>query len=286
MLIVGTGHGGAQTAAVLRQAGFDCTVAMIGEEAHLPYERPALSKEYLAGAKPFDRLLIRPAAFWKERGIDMLLGRRAAEVEPDRHLVRTDGGEEIGYRSLVWAAGGTPRCLACSGHDLRGVHVVRNRADVDRMAEELAQTERVVVIGAGYIGLESAAVLSKLSKRVSVLEAQGRVLARVAGEVLSRFYEAQHLQHGVEIRTGVTVAGLEGRDGAACGVRLGDGAMLPADMVIAGIGSSLRWDRCSRPGRRRGPAESRLTNTTARPCPTCSRSATAPPIAAATPTAR
>ena len=236
VLIVGAGHGGAQTASVLRQAKFGGSIAMIGEEAHLPYERPALSKEYLAGAKPFDRLLIRPAAFWEERGIDMLLGRRAAAVEPDRRLVRTDGGEEVGYRSLVWAAGGAPRRLACGGHDLRRVHVVRNRADVDRMTGELAHAERVVVIGAGYIGLESAAVLSKLGKRVTVLEAQGRVLARVAGEALSRFYEAEHRHHGVEVRTGVTVTGIEGRDGAACGVQLADGTILPADMVIAGIG--------------------------------------------------
>ena len=236
VLIVGTGHGGAQTAAVLRQAKFDGTVAMIGEEAHLPYERPALSKEYLAGAKPFDRLLIRPAAFWEERGIDMLLGQRVAAVESGRHLVRTDQGKEFGYCSLVWAAGGSPRRLTCRGHGLPRVHVVRNRADVDRMTGELSQTERVVVIGAGYIGLESAAVLSTLGKHVTVLEAQGRVLARVAGEVLSRFYEAEHRKHGVEVYTGVTVMGIEERDGAACGVRLADGIILPADMVVVGIG--------------------------------------------------
>ena len=236
VLIVGTGHGGAQTASALRQAKFGGTVAMIGEEAYLPYERPPLSKDYLAGAKPFDRLLIRPAAFWGERGIDMLLDRRVIAVEPDRYVVRTHGGEVIGYRSLVWATGGTPRRLVCQGHDLGRVHVMRNRADVDRMMEELAQTERVIVIGAGYIGLESAAVLSKLGKRVIVLEAQGRVLARVAGEILSRFYEAEHRSHGVDVRTGVVVACIEGQDGNASGIRLTDGAVLPADMVVVGIG--------------------------------------------------
>ena len=236
VLIVGTGHGGAQTAAALRHAKFDGRIAMVGEEAHLPYERPPLSKEYLAGEKPFERLLIRPAAFWRDRGIDMLLGQRVVSVQPDGHSVATQEGEEIGYGSLVWATGGTPRRLSCQGHDLERVHVMRNRADVDRMMDELAQTDRVVVIGAGYIGLESAAVLSKLGKHVIVLEAQGRVLARVAGEALSRFYAAEHRAHGVEIRTGVAVACIEEQDGRAVGVRLADGAVLPADMVIVGIG--------------------------------------------------
>ena len=236
VLIVGTGHGGAQTAAALRHAKFDGRIAMVGEEAHLPYERPPLSKEYLAGEKPFERLLIRPAAFWRDRGIDMLLGQRVVSVQPDGHSVATQAGEEIGYGSLVWATGGTPRRLSCQGHDLARVHVMRNRADVDRMMDELAQTDRVVVIGAGYIGLESAAVLSKLGKHVIVLEAQGRVLARVAGEALSRFYAAEHRAHGVEIRTGVAVACIEEQDGRAVGVRLADGAVLPADMVIVGIG--------------------------------------------------
>ncbi len=236
MLTVGTGHGGSQTASTLRQAGFGGSIAMIGEEMCLPYERPPLSKDYLAGLKAFERLLIRPAAFWGERGIELLLGRRVTAVEPDRHLVRTAEGEMVGYRALVWSAGGTPRRLTCQGHDLRRVHVMRNRADVDRMIGELNRTERVIVIGAGYIGLESAAVLSKLGKHVTVLEAQGRVLARVAGETLSRFFEAEHRARGVEILTGAAVACIEGCQGEATGVRLADGTVLAADMIIVGIG--------------------------------------------------
>ena len=236
VLIVGTGHGGAQAASALRHLKFGGTIALVGDESDLPYERPPLSKEYLAGERPFERLLIRPASFWCERDIHMLLERRVATVQPDRHSVLTQAGETIEYGALIWATGGSPRRMSCQGHDLRRVHVMRNRLDVDRMTAELGQTERMVVVGAGYIGLESAAVLSKLGKHVTVLEAQDRVLARVAGPTLSRFYEAEHRRHGVEIRTGATVDCIKERNGNASGVRLADGTMLPADMVVVGIG--------------------------------------------------
>lgn len=236
ILIVGAGHGGAQAAIALRQRKFEGTIAMVGEEPELPYERPPLSKEYLAGDKPFERLLIRPPAFWEERGIAMRTGRRVVAVDPVARVATCADGGTLGYGTLIWAAGGHARRLSCSGHDLAGVHAVRSRADVDRLMQALPATNRVVVIGGGYIGLEAAAVLSKLGKQVTVLEAQDRVLARVAGEPLSRFYEAEHRAHGVEIRLGVTVACIEEQEGRATGVRLADGAVLPAEMVIVGIG--------------------------------------------------
>ncbi len=236
VLIVGAGHGGAQAAIALRQRGFAGTIALLGDEPELPYERPPLSKDYLAGDKPFERILIRPAAFWSERAVTLLPGRTVVSVDPTAHRVTTADGATIGYATLVWATGGAPRRLACAGHDLRGVHGVRSRADVDRMIAELPAVERVIVIGGGYIGLEAAAVLTKLGKHVTVLEAAPRVLARVAGEALSRFYEAEHRAHGVDLRTGVTVVGIEGHDGAATGVRLGDGTVLAGSLVIVGIG--------------------------------------------------
>ena len=137
---------------------------------------------------------------------------------------------------MVWATGGAPRSLVCSGHNLAGVHAIRTRADVDRLMGELPGTSRVVVIGGGYIGLEAAAVLTKLGKHVTVLEAMDRVLARVAGEPLSRFYEAEHRAHGVDLRLGVTVECIEEAGGRATGVRLADGEILPCEMVIVGIG--------------------------------------------------
>ena len=233
VLIVGAGHAGAQAAIALRQNKFEGSIATIGDELEFPYERPPLSKEYFAGEKAFERILIRPAAFWAERNVEMLLGRRVVSVDPVAHTVMAD--EEIGYGSLIWATGGKPRELPCGGHHLTGIHTVRTRADADRMLAELDGVTRVVVIGGGYIGLEAAAVLSKFGKQVTVLEALDRVLARVAGEPLSRFYEAEHRAHGVTVRLGETVVSIEGED-KVTGVKLADGEVVPAEMVIVGIG--------------------------------------------------
>jgi len=235
-LIVGGGHAGAQAAIALRQRKFDGSIAIVGDEPDPPYERPPLSKDYLAGDKSFDRILIRRATFWTERDIVLLLGRRVTSVDPDARKVVLHDGTMLGYRTLIWATGGSPRRLTCSGHHLRGVHGVRTRADVDRMVAELETVARVVVIGGGYIGLEAAAVLSKLGKHVTVLEAQDRVLARVAGEALSRFYEAEHRARGVDIRVGTLIECIEENRGVATGVRLSDGSVLPCEMVIVGIG--------------------------------------------------
>ena len=236
VVIVGAGHGGAQAAIVLRQQGFAGSILVIGDEPELPYERPPLSKDYLSGEKPFERLMIRPAAFWAERSITFRLGTRVTAVLPDKHLVETDGGATIGYGTLIWAGGGAPRKLTCPGADARGIHYVRTRADVDRKVDELSQVARVAVVGGGYIGLEAAAVLSKLGKQVTVIEAFDRVLARVAGEPLSRFFESEHRAHGVDIRLGATVVAIDAEAGVATGVRLGDGDVVPCDLVVVGIG--------------------------------------------------
>lgn len=236
VLIVGAGQAGAQTAIVLRQQKFAGSILMIGAELALPYERPALSKEYLAGDKAFEKLLLRPASFWEERHVEVRLGQRIVEVDAASHRARTAEGTPIEYGKLVWATGGRPRRLSCSGGDLAGVHCVRDRADVDRMRDELDATASVAVVGGGYIGLEAAAVLRKKGKRVTVLEAQDRVLSRVAGEALARFFEAEHRAQGVEIRLGAQVISLEGKDGRVSGVRLGSGEIIPADLVVVGIG--------------------------------------------------
>ncbi|MDO6414435.1 FAD-dependent oxidoreductase [Sphingomonas sp. BIUV-7] len=236
VVIVGAGHGGAQAAIALRQNKFEGTIAMIGEEPELPYERPPLSKDYLAGEKTFERILIRQPAFWDERDIAMLLDRRVTAVDPAAHSLTTADGATIGYGTLIWATGGAPRRLSCAGHDFAGVHTVRTRADADRMMAELDGMTRAVVIGGGYIGLEAAAVLTKFGKQVVLLEALDRVLARVAGEALSRFYEAEHRAHGVEVRLGAQVDSIEGVDGKVTGVRLHDGEVLGCQMVIVGIG--------------------------------------------------
>jgi 3-phenylpropionate/trans-cinnamate dioxygenase ferredoxin reductase subunit len=235
VLIVGAGHGGAQAAIALRQGKFAGSIAVLGDEPELPYERPPLSKEYLAGDKSFDRILIRQPTFWEERQVTMLPGRRVVAVDPVGHRVTTADGAEIGYAKLIWATGGHARRLSCDGHDLTGVHTVRTRADADRMIAELPDVTEAVVIGGGFIGLEAAAVLAKFGKKVTLLEALDRVMARVAGPDLSSFYENEHRAHGVDVRLGVAVTAIEG-DGKVTGVRLADGNVVPADLVVVGIG--------------------------------------------------
>lgn len=236
VIIVGAGHSGAQAAIALRQQNFSGSIAIVGEEAELPYERPPLSKDYLGGEKTFDRMLLRAAGFWTERQIALLLGRTVVSVHAGRHTLELQDGSELGYGKLIWAAGGHPRRLTCAGHSLPGVHYVRKRADADRIRAELSTVQRVVVIGGGYIGLEVAAVLVELGAQVTILEVLDRVLARVAGEPLSRFYEAEHRAHGVDIRLGTAVECLVANNGRVAGVKLTGGEFLPADMAIAGIG--------------------------------------------------
>ncbi len=236
VLIVGGGHAGTQAATSLRQRKFSGTLAIVTEELEPPYERPPLSKEYLSGEKGFDQILIRPREFWRDRAIDLKLGCRVTAVDPKARRVTIEDGSTLEYGQLIWAAGGHARRISCSGHGLAGVHSIRSRKDVDRLEAELATTTRVAVIGGGYIGLEAAAVLTKLGKRVTVMEALDRVLARVAGEPLSRFYEAEHRAHGVDLRLQTRVACIEERDGRACGVRLSDGEVVACEMVIVGIG--------------------------------------------------
>lgn len=237
VIIVGTGHGGAQAAIALRQNGFEGSIILLGREKDPPYERPPLSKEYLSGEKPFERIQIRPTTFWAEKDIDLRLGNYVNAVDWMDHKLTLGDGTTLTYRKLIWAAGGDPRRLSCPGSDLNGVHSVRNRADVDRMIAELAGgPKQVVVIGGGYIGLEAAAVLRKLDHKVILLEALPRVLARVAGQELSDFYQAEHRAHGVDLRLDTMVERLEGAGGHVTGVKLASSEIIPADMVVVGIG--------------------------------------------------
>ena len=236
VIIIGAGHGGAQAAVMLRQQGFAGSVMLIGRENEPPYERPPLSKEYMAKEKPFERLYIRPPAFWGERGIELRLGTEVVAIDPAAKTVKLSSGGDVAYGDLIWATGGDPRTLTCEGSDLAGVHYVRNREQVDAIMDRLDAVDTVAVIGGGYIGLEAAAVLTKLGKKVVLFEALPRVLARVAGEELSAFFEAEHRAHGVDVRIGVGVVAIEGEDGRVSGVRLADGTVVDAQMAIVGIG--------------------------------------------------
>ena len=235
-VIVGAGHAGAQAAIALRQQGFAGTIAMIGRDPSPPYERPPLSKEYLAGDKPFERLLIRPEQFWADKGVRLMLATAVTKIDPEARECTLSTGTAVGYGELIWAAGGDARRLSCPGAHLAGIHTARDRRDVDQLMSELeGGARRFVVIGGGYIGLEAAAVLTKLGCHVTLVEALDRVLSRVAGPELSEFFHAEHRAHGVDLRLGMGVDSLGG-DTRVTSVKLATGEELPCDGVIVGIG--------------------------------------------------
>lgn len=235
VLIVGGGHGGAQAAIALRQQGFDGSIGVISDEAELPYERPPLSKEYFSGEKSAERIRIRPAAFWEDRGIVFLLGEKVVAVEPAAYEIGTASGQAIGYKKLIWATGGNPRKLNLPGSDLDGIFTLRTRVDADKLKMRATGAENIVIVGGGYIGLEAASALAKIGKKVVLLEVLDRVLERVAGEELSRYIEGEHAAHGVDVRLGTGLAGIDGTDHLAA-VRLSNGETLACDLLLVGIG--------------------------------------------------
>lgn len=238
VVIVGTGHGGAQAAIALRQQGHDGSIMMIGRDTAPPYERPPLSKEYLAGDKGFERIMIRPERFWAEKNIALQLGAAVTAIDPAGHRLTLSDGGSVTYRKLIWSGGGDPRRLPVPGAVLPGVFYVRDKSDADAMMQALSDgARRAVVIGGGYIGLEAAAVLRKLGCEVVLVEMLPRLLARVAGEELSTFYAEEHRRQGVDLRLSTGVNAVLGEEsGRVTGVRLDNGEEVPCDMVIVGIG--------------------------------------------------
>ncbi len=234
--IVGAGMAGAQAALSLRKAGFSGTIGLIGEEPEMPYDRPPLSKGYLQGTTVWERLLIRPAAIWTDKRVDVVMASRVTEIDATQQRLGTANGQSISYGKLIWAAGGKARNLPCEGADAEGVFTVRTRSDVDRIRSQLDHTQNVAVIGGGYIGLEAAASLSALGKKVVVLEAADRVLARVTGRDISSFLNNEHRAQGVRTLLAARVESIEVEDRKVRGVRLADGTRVPAEIVIVGIG--------------------------------------------------
>lgn len=236
VVIVGTGHAATSAAIALRRLGFGGLILLIGEEVELPYQRPPLSKEYLSGEMGRDQILLHPPEYWSDRSIIFHLGDGATEIYPMTEEVVTRSGKRFSYTHLIWAAGGHARRLGCEGGDFAGVHTLRSRVDADVLRSQLPGAKRIVVVGGGYVGLEAAATLSNAGKEIVLLEAQGRLLARVAGKPLSEFYEREHRLHGVDIRTGSSVVAIEGDGDRMTAVRLSDGDRIPAETMIVGIG--------------------------------------------------
>ena len=179
---------------------------------------------------------MRPEKFWAERDIKMICSTRIVSVDANRKTAVADTGQAFGYSHMIWAAGACPRKLELPGFDLKGIHYVRNKADVIAIMRDLPKVTEIAIVGGGYIGLEAAAVLKKLGKKITLIEASNRVLARVAGEPLSRFYEIEHKSQGVDIRLSQSIKEACGKDGRVRGLGMSDGSEIPAQMVIVGVG--------------------------------------------------
>ena len=230
LVIIGAGQAASQLVASLAQDGFAGEIRLVGDEPHLPYQRPPLSKKFLAGELALDRLYVKPAGFYEKAGSRLLLGQRAERIDREGRAVLLADGSRLPYSTLVLATGSRPRELP-----LPGAFYLRNIADVDAIRPRLAPGKSLVVIGGGYIGLELAAVAVKLGVGVTVLEQAPRLMARGVGPVVSQFYARLHGEEGVAIRTGAVVRGLEG-NGAIQRV-ICDDATYDADIVVIGAGA-------------------------------------------------
>lgn len=239
IVIVGAGQAADQAVHTLRRKGYTGRLTVVGEEPWLPYQRPPLSKKFLAGLLERERLVFRPAQFYAEHSVETLLGRRVQQIERNARRLRLDeGSSTLPYDALLLATGSKPRALSVPGADLAGVHTLRTIADVDRIRTDMDAGGRLVVVGGGYIGLEVAATARERGLDVTVLEMADRVMNRVTCGEVSSFYETEHARHGVRIVNHARVQALAGdsRTGRVKAVLTEDGAEHPADLVIIGVG--------------------------------------------------
>ncbi|HDZ09097.1 NAD(P)/FAD-dependent oxidoreductase [Pseudohongiella sp.] len=233
-LIIGASHAGSQLAVNLRKNGWTGEIVLLGSEAQLPYHRPPLSKTVMAGSKTLDNILLRPEAMYASNDITLRLASDVASIMPEQKQVVLAGGETLTYDKLALCTGARPIKLPL-GDGLDGVCYLRSYADVETIRQQLEGKQRAVVIGAGYIGLEAAAVMTQLGLQVTVLERADRVLQRVTGEQVSQYFTDLHRSHGVEIVCGAEVTGINGQH-VVDSVHCADGSSYPADIVIVGIG--------------------------------------------------
>jgi 3-phenylpropionate/trans-cinnamate dioxygenase ferredoxin reductase subunit len=238
IVIAGAGQAAVSAVDTLRRKGYAGRLTLVGEEPWLPYQRPPLSKKYLAGALERERLFIRPGKFFTDHQVATRLGCRVAAIERREQRLRLDDGELLPYDALLLATGSQPRRFTAPGANLGGVYYLRGIADADRIRAELVPGRRLVVIGGGYIGLEVAATARELGVDVTVLEMAERVMNRVVCAELSAFYEAEHARHGVRVRCRERVRALAGDAGSGRvrAVVTEDGAEHPADVVIVAVG--------------------------------------------------
>ncbi len=235
IVIAGAGHAAGQLVASLRQKKFSGDIVLIGEESWLPYQRPPLSKKFLAGEMPAERLYIKPPSFYEDPAVTVKLGTRIERIGRDHHVLELSNGDSQRYDKLVLATGARVRRLQLPGSDLPGIHYLRTIDDVLAIRQDMQGHRRLVIVGAGYIGLEVAAVASTLGLHVTVVEMQSRVMQRVVSAEVSHFYEQVHRKHGVDFRLNTGIEGFAGESRLE-GLKLADGTSLAADIVIVGIG--------------------------------------------------
>ncbi len=247
IVIIGGGQAAAQACASLRLFGFEGAITLVADEPALPYQRPPLSKAYMKGDMSEERLYFRPAAWYQDNNIETMLSTRAVSVDRAAQTVFLQDDRALPYDALILSTGSRPRALPLPGADLKNVFALRDLADVEQIRPNMVAGKRLVIVGAGYIGLEAAAVARQLGLDVTVLEMEARVLARVTSPVMSTFFEREHRAQGVNIRTNTRLASLTG-NGKVTAAVLSDGTEIAADIVLVGIGILPNEDLASAAG--------------------------------------
>lgn len=235
VVVIGGGQAGAQTCFSLRQWGFDGRISLICDEPVPPYQRPPLSKDYLKGALEKERLFFKPESWYADNDVNLMLSTQATRIDRSTRTIEIKQGASLPYDAVVLATGSRPRPLPLPGADLENVFELRSMADIEQLSPKMITGQRMVIVGAGYIGLEAAAVARHMELEVTVLEMADRVLARVTSPLMSDFYTKEHGAQGVDIRCNARLAKLTG-DGAVSAAVLDDGSEIPADLVLVGIG--------------------------------------------------
>ncbi len=236
VVIIGGGQAGFQAASSLRSDGYDGPVTLIGEEPQLPYQRPPLSKGFMAGKQEIERTALRPDAYYRDHHIDLMTGARVVEIDRAARQAKLASGQRVVYETLVLAVGARNRTLSLKGAELDGVCYLRTTTEAVDIKQRLEDARNVVVIGGGFIGLELAAAAREHGKSVTVVEAQPRLMSRVLAPILSDFYRELHAGRDVTISLNAAVSEIVGNQGKVREVVLGDGTVYPADVVLVGVG--------------------------------------------------
>jgi 3-phenylpropionate/trans-cinnamate dioxygenase ferredoxin reductase component len=247
-VIVGGGMAGAIAAQTLREEGFDGKITLLGQEPNAPYERPPLSKDYLQGKAERDSIFVHPEPWYAEHAVELSLGSAVTSLDPASRTVTTATGERMSYDKLLLATGSKPRHLDVPGADLDGAYYLRNVEDSDGLKIKFADANRVVIIGAGWIGLETAAAARAAGLDVTLLVSGDLPLEHVLGPEVAPIFDELHRSHGVDLRYRTTAVELTGRHGTVTGVMLSDGTRIDADMIIVGVGVAPRTELAAAAG--------------------------------------